>query len=198
LFTVVSSVAFVLIYGFMKSGLSRSGQVFAIFLIVSLTAAAILWEPLYSRFAKISTEFTAERARLVLYKDTWRIFLHFPVVGTGVGTFMQIFPIYRTFFANDVYRYAHNDYLQLLSEMGLAAFIILIAFFKEVLGRLRHLITRPTGRILLIQIAAFCSLLSIGLHSTTDFGIQIPAIAILTIATLVLFLRTPAGNENVI
>lgn len=196
LFTTVMVVTFFLLYGLLNKGLSRNLFVLLLFFLGAAVALGVIWEPLFARFAKISTEFTAERARLLLYRDTARIFLDFPIAGTGAGTFMQMFPMYRSFIANDIYRYAHNDYLQFLSEYGIVMLFLFAGLFLLILRRLRNLMKRSISRILLIQLGAFCSLVSLGLHSLTDFGIQIPAIAINSVVILALFWRTPGAEDK--
>ena len=116
LFALVSCFIFFALYIKSSKHISRGFFIFAAVFVGSAVVFGITWEPLLSRFMQISQEFTADRARLVLYKDTLHIFAHFPISGTGAGTFSQIFPMYQSFTTDDVYRYAHNDYLQLFAE----------------------------------------------------------------------------------
>jgi putative inorganic carbon (HCO3(-)) transporter len=197
-FTAVTSIAFLLLYGQTKTGLSRPVIKGALCFLIVAVLSAILWDPLYSRFADISQEFTAERARLFLYRDTTRIFFDFPFIGTGAGTFMQVFPMYRSFVTNDIYRYAHNDYLQFFSEAGIGALLLLLALLRQFYRRLSRILSRTSGHVVLLQIGAFCALLSLALHSLTDFGIQIPAIAMTGIAISSIFWRTPSGEGKII
>ncbi len=198
LFTAVMVLMFFLLYSLLNKGLSTGLFILLVLFLIAAVTLGIIWEPLFARFAKISTEFTAERARLFLYRDTLLIFLDFPITGTGGGTFMQMFPMYRSFIANDVYRYAHNDYLQFLSEYGVVALFVFISLFLFIFRRLRQLLKRSISRILLIQLGAFCSLVTLGLHSLTDFGIQIPAIAVNGVVILALFGRTPGAEDKTI
>jgi len=53
----------------------------------------------------------------------------FPVTGTGIGTFSSIFPKYRTYeWKGDFLRYAHCDYLQLISETGIIGALFILGF----------------------------------------------------------------------
>ena len=45
-----------------------------------------------------------------------------PVLGWGLGTFPVVYPEFRSFYTNFFVNEAHNDYLQLLAEMGLLGF----------------------------------------------------------------------------
>jgi O-antigen ligase len=121
---------------------------------------------------------SAQRARLVLYQDTFHIFLDFPLTGTGLGTFVNIFPMYQSFVTNDTYLYAHNDYLEALSENGILVAILILILLGECHSRLAELFSQEMSRARLAQLASFCALFSVGLHSLTDFSFQIPAVAL--------------------
>ena len=57
--------------------------------------------------------------RLMFYRDTITMIKQGPVLGTGLGTFGSAFEQYRKFDdPPDFLRYTHNDYLQLMAEMG--------------------------------------------------------------------------------
>ena len=155
--------------------------------------------PLLERFQKITEEVTESGARYQVWKDTVRIFLHFPVAGTGLGTFPEVFPVYRSFATDLIYSRAHNDYLQLLSELGVASLFLLLFFYLTLVRRIRILFRPPVTRFHLIQMGAFCALVSLGLHSFTDFSIQIPAIAVTgAILCALLFGSHDAENENIV
>lgn len=144
------------------------------------TIALTVWiglNPVLQRFVHVSENWS-EGARLQVWTDTFNIFLHFPVAGTGAGTFPQIFPMYRTFVYNNVYREAHNDYVQLLAESGLLFLFLLAALGEVLIHRLKTVISHEVRRLEIIQLGAFCALVSLALHSLTDFSLQIPAIAV--------------------
>jgi O-antigen ligase len=141
-------------------------------------AAFIGLNPLLERFQQITDEFSAEGPRWRVWKDTALIFFHFPLTGTGGGTFREVFPLYQTFPSEVTYLQTHNDYLQFLSENGAAMIAIYLAFFTILFGRLQVLMAGGLTRQRIIGIGAVCSLLSLSLHSITDFGVQIPAIPV--------------------
>ncbi|MBF0522040.1 MAG: O-antigen ligase family protein [Candidatus Omnitrophica bacterium] len=67
--------------------------------------------------------------RLLFYQQTLHVIKDFPMFGTGLNTFGTNFTRYRTFdYTDDYLRYTHNDYLQLVSETGVAGVIFLICF----------------------------------------------------------------------
>jgi O-antigen ligase len=76
------------------------------------------------------------------------------------------------FFVNQ----AHNDYLQLLVETGLAGFSIAIWFlimvFRRAAGKLANWTENATGAL---TAAALLGCVGILVHSFLDFNLQIPA-----------------------
>jgi O-antigen ligase len=86
--------------------------------------------------------------------------------------------MFRSFIYNNVYREAHNDYVQFLAESGIVFLALLLLTVHVLYSRIRHILNRELRRLEIIQIGAFCSLTSLALHSLTDFSLQIPAIAL--------------------
>ena len=151
------------------------------------------------RFLSISQNWQDEGARWDVWKNTFNVFLHFPLAGTGAGTFEEIFPMYRTFVHHVLYDYAHNDYLQFLSETGVFCLLLMIGLFDLLVERMSRILSlREFNRLAVIQLGAFCSLLSLALHSITDFSIQIPAVAIQScIIAGLLFSNYHAENRGI-
>jgi O-antigen ligase len=192
-FAVLSIITFFFLYYRTNNLLTR--KVYWIITAAGVVAISV-WiglDPLLERFFRISDQFSEKEARLSLWKNTIDIFLDFPVIGTGAGTFKEVFSIYRTFPTHLSFNEAHNDYLQLLSETGVFIFFLFIAFFGFLFRRLLEVVSQPLNRITVVQIGCFCSILSLGLHSLTDFSFQIPAVAVAgAIITALLF-----GNYHV-
>ena len=56
------------------------------------------------------------------------MFRNKPVLGWGLRTFPVVYPQFRSFYTNFFVNEAHNDYLQLLCEMGLLGFGTMVWF----------------------------------------------------------------------
>jgi hypothetical protein len=106
--------------------------------IAALVSIFVLWlgpEDFLQRFQLTSIDKIVkmegpDAARLMFYRDTISMIKDKPVLGAGLGTFGSAFAPYRKFDLNLGYlRYAHNDYLQLLAEMGIVAGGIIILGF---------------------------------------------------------------------
>jgi len=134
--------------------------------------------------------------RLDLWAKTLRMFLDHPVAGTGLGTFQWAFASYQREGEWGKLDYAHNDYLQLLSETGLVGGVLLVAALVTLLGRI--LIPALSGlerrkRWTTVGVAASVS--AILAHSVVDGNLQIPANASL-FAILLGVLSAAARDEE--
>jgi O-antigen ligase len=105
-------------------------------------------------------------------------------VGSGAGTFRYAFPSYVN---GDFggYDHAHNDYLELLSDLGYLGFsclagVVLISLWQA-LKALRH---QHSSFVRGMGFAGLMGTLSLLIHSSVDFNLQIPANAMLFIAML--------------
>jgi|GEM_PF-3422509 len=133
-------------------------------------------------------ELISDRSRFMAWKDTARIFLKFPITGTGSGTFVEIFPVYRSFTTSATFSHAHNEPLEFLAENGIAMFFFMLICLQALASQLLTTLKKEdfTG-MHLFQIAAFCSFLVLLLHNSVDFSFEIPAIALTGAIILALF-----------
>ncbi len=110
-----------------------------------------------------------------------------PWLGYGIGAFMHVFPQYRPV---GIYRYwfidhAHNDYLELTSELGIAGlFLILWVIASAVWTGLTgfRIGEGPFKRA--ISLGATIGVMSMALHSLVDFNLHIPANAIMFVTLI--------------
>ncbi|MGB9236283.1 MAG: O-antigen ligase family protein [Terriglobales bacterium] len=135
------------------------------------------------RLVSIHTEAHTELTggtRLTIDRDCLHMFLRKPVLGWGLGTFSTVYPGFRSFFSTFFVNEAHNDYLQLLVETGLAGFAIAIWFLvlllRQAATKLKDWNQTTTGAL---TAAALLGCLGILVHSFLDFNLQIPANAAL-------------------
>ncbi len=118
--------------------------------------------------------------RKYINRDGIRMFLKKPVLGWGLGAFPVVYPQFRTFYTNFFVNEAHNDYLQLLVEMGLLGFATMIWFLVTLYTRAMKKIKNWSGEISgAVTLACVLGLSGILVHSFVDFNLQIPANAAL-------------------
>ncbi len=118
--------------------------------------------------------------RLTIDRDGLRMFLKRPFLGWGLGTFPIVYPGFRSFYTNFFVNQAHNDYLQLLVETGVAGFGIAVWFlvlvFRNAASKLKNWTETASGAL---TAAALLGCVGILVHSFLDFNLQIPANAAL-------------------
>jgi O-antigen ligase len=145
-------------------------------------ASLLTWlggKELTTRITSISTEARTEISggmRLSIDRDSLRMFRVKPVFGWGLGTFPVVYPQFRSFYTNFFVNEAHNDYLQLLTELGVLGFgtmvWFLIVFYRTALGKIGNWMSEVTGSLSLVCILGVTGIL---VHSLFDFNLQIPA-----------------------
>jgi len=112
--------------------------------------------------------------RLTVTKDCARMFVDKPLLGFGLGTFPTAYPPYQSFYTNIFVNEAHNDYAQLLVEMGLAGFGVmvwlLVLLFRTAWRKLKSGKLGVNGGLAL---AGSVGCVGILVHSFFDFNMQV-------------------------
>lgn len=165
-----------------KRGL-RSAIGIAVFLAIVVAVLAWIGGPeLAKRIASAGPGHSeiANDIRSYINRDGLHMFLRKPILGWGLGTFPIVYPQFRTFYTNFFVNEAHNDYLQLLVEMGLLGFGMMIWFvitlYRRAIKKLRDWPSDVSGAVTLACLLGMSGIL---VHSTVDFNLQIPANAAL-------------------
>ena len=155
-----------------------------------------LWiglDAVISRFFAASEDF---EMRWDIWIDTFKILKDFPIFGSGLGTFHQIFPIYRSFHIRGVVTHAENDFLQMASEVGLLGIgfliVLFVTLFYKAISGIRSLSFRDGGRY--IGAGGMVGILALMFHSIVERNLQIPANAFLYTFIWALVLR--AGHAE--
>jgi len=117
--------------------------------------------------------------RVQIWRDTLALFRAFPLFGCGAGAYQSALLRYKTAAPLNTVDYAHNDYLQLLAELGIAGFVILAAaIFGLVRTMIRNWRIAPDAGARNLNIACVSGLVALLLHSAADFNLYIPANAL--------------------
>jgi O-antigen ligase len=142
----------------------------------------VLWlggSELAQRLATLHAETRTELSggtRLDIDRDALRMFARKPISGWGLGVFPDVYPQFRSFHTNFFINEAHNDYLQLLVEMGGLGFATMLWFlwtlFRNAGRKLQHWSEDTNGAV---GLAALLAVTGILVHSLVDFNLQVPA-----------------------
>jgi O-antigen ligase len=162
----------------------RAALALGAFLVFALGLLAWLGGgQLAERVASIHAATTTELSggtRLTIDRDALKMFAERPVLGWGLGVFPEIYPQFSSFATNIPVGMAHNDYLQVLVEMGMLGFAavlwFLLTLYRSALEKLNHW---PPDNNTAVTLAAILGITGILVHSFLDFNLQIPANAAL-------------------
>jgi O-antigen ligase len=157
-------------------GLMGSGLFWWIFLYKkkSIKQGIVLAVIILCVFASTRSVWMRETSRLIIWRDTLKMFSQNPFFGIGIGRFYAEFPSYASeqllailppdkFIVN----YAHNEFLELLVETGIAGFGVylwlLAVFFSTVL---RNRNDDP------IYTGALCGSVAVLIHSAVSVNMR--------------------------
>lgn len=160
-------------------------------LVAVLVAAGAVWlggKPLVERLSTVlrfPTE-TSLTARFQVARDALGMMRDYPLWGTGLATFGDVYPRYKTFEDGLFWDHAHNDLLELGVETGIVGIFCAVLFLAGLrtlwkAARGRSVIRDPFQRA--VSAGVFVGCIGLGLHSLLDFHFHIPATA-LTFAIL--------------
>jgi O-antigen ligase len=118
--------------------------------------------------------------REYIYTSTIRAIADHPWIGTGLGSFAETFSRYRDARLdtdNFFFDKAHNTYLELALEIGLPAMALLLAILAGIVYvSARGVFVRRRDYVFSAVGLGVTGL--VALHSTIDFSLQMPAVAV--------------------
>jgi O-antigen ligase len=168
-------------------------------ILLCLVIAIVAWIGVgqaLERFSAYRSLEVTEARRLEMTRDSWKIFLDHPLLGTGFGTLQEVFPHYETLYDGLVVDHAHDDYVELLANAGivgglLGAWFLTLLFWQGA----RSLQASRATLDLALHIGALAACAGILIHSFSDFNLHITANALifLLLATLVTSSTAPPG-----
>jgi len=179
--------------------LRGKGRVFAAAAVVIAGVTLVLFSQgsgaaIAERFATAAEEFRSGMGRWGMWTQVAGMIAAFPLLGAGLGSFPDVFPLYRSAGAGVAMAHAHNDYMEWTAETGLAGTLLFLLAAYLVLRALvsAKLERRGYG---FIGPAAAAGAIAIGIHSVTDFNLAIPANAFTAAVVLGLLVswRRPAA-----
>ena len=166
------------------------GKSFAISAVLVAGVLLILFsqgggDDLLRRFMATPDELRGRSARWSIWSQTISIVEEFPLLGTGLGTFPFINPVFQTSGEGLSFTHAHNDYLETASEMGAAGCLIVLLGISLVVRSLRHRSERSPG-LDTLHYSALGGSTALAFHSITDFNMAIPSNALALVVLLAL------------
>ena len=146
---------------------------------------------LAARMQTAVTDYTVDD-RALIRPDLDHMVREFWLSGSGLGSFATAYPEFRTVGGTNSIQHAHNDYYQFFIEVGVVGVVALGAIVLLTLIQSVRLLWRvKEPKIRAVAITAICAIVSMGVHSTVDFNLQIACNALTFIGILALVWSCP-------
>lgn len=147
------------------------------------------------RWLGTSTADLTWNARFVAWDAALDLWRSFPVLGTGLASFREAFPLVQPADLPGRWLHAHNDWLELGVVLGAVGWLVLAlgvgALLVGLAGALQQA-ERSEDRAMVLAAMGAC--VAVMVHSCVDFGLTMPANAV-TLAVLCGF-ALGAGDES--
>lgn len=134
--------------------------------------------------------------RVIAWSGVLEMISNHPLLGNGPGSFATIFTQFQLPGMARRFFYAHNDYLQLIAEVGLlvipATCWLLFLLLREGLRKIQSKSRQTWG----ISLGAMVGCLTIIFHSFGDFNLFIPANALLFTVLVALVVGGPGRTKH--
>jgi O-antigen ligase len=137
-------------------------------------------DELIGRLAELAqTEDISKDTRAEIWRDTRAMIAAHGWTGVGVGAYQSGLYRFKKVAPMQTVDFAHNDYLQLLAELGWPGFAIVFALALRIGWRtLEGVLWGRGGRNWELSVGLLGALLTMVLHSLVDFNLYIPANAL--------------------
>jgi O-Antigen ligase len=171
--TLVGISAFLAAANFAPSLRARWHIVFGLALVIAVGGVLAISDNVTTkRFEETSFE---TEGRLPLAQRTIEAIHDWPLLGTGLGTFRDVFPLYRTEDMPLAVAQAHNDYLETIVELGWPIATCLFVSIGVLLGICIRGVRRRRRNAIFPCIGVGATTL-VAFHSLFDFSLQIPGV----------------------
>jgi O-antigen ligase/Flp pilus assembly protein TadD len=155
---------------------ARGKFIIMIFVLALLFVGWFGWSPVVEKFSMVGNEVNTASLRPGVWSDTMKIVRDFPLLGSGFGSFVHIYPKYRSIPFEGVVDHVHNDYIELLAEGGIIGTALFCWFLTSVFySSLKAFSRRRESYSIYMFSGAMAGVFSILVHSLVDFNLHIGA-----------------------
>jgi O-antigen ligase/tetratricopeptide (TPR) repeat protein len=147
--------------------------------------------------SRIKASFSSEgvTGRLVPAEDSVRMIADFPILGIGLGVWPELYrkyarPPWSPVFMNA----AHDEYVQLLAEIGAIGFLLVAAIVIYIGHRTSLTMLDLPGEQFPVIASSVAALAGLAVHAVLDFPLRVPAIALF--GTIMAAFVTRAAFQN--
>lgn len=193
-FAALAAASLVLVWN--AGSIAARAMLAAVALLALALGAYIGLTPVFERFAPGDLTVSYE-GRVDIAAAAIRGALDFLPLGSGLGTFADVFPRYQAATVAGFVDHAHNDYAEAFLELGLAAVAFLVLALASYLGRWRVLARGHLSRRLgYLQVGSGLAVAALAVHGGFDFNFHIPANALYWAFFAGVFFVTPDADRG--
>jgi O-antigen ligase len=151
---------------------------------VALAALALIawvgFRGTVERFLPEHSNETSIETRISMVHAGVRMFLAHPILGSGLGTLVSVYPRYATTYDGTIIDHVHDDYIEALAETGLLGGLCGAAFLWMLYRESRKNFAAEQSHFSrALHAGAIAALSALLLHSFADFNLHIPSNAML-------------------
>ena len=156
-------------------------------LVLAFSLIFIGIKPVIERFT-LDSLISESRPRF--YALTLDMIRDFPLLGTGAGTYINAYTRYEQEDLGGILHHAHNDYLEMLAEMGVVGGgAIILAAFVALGWMLARWLSRRDEFVRGVGLGCMAGVATVLIHSLSDFILRTPAVAVYFVALYALGMR---------
>lgn len=173
--TALVFMTFILLF---HSSFKNKKLLIGIFIVVSSLAFFVLsGSALFERALTLADEETVVgmNGRILAWTSTLEMSKQFPLLGTGPGTFVSVFPQFQEAGATNRFFYTHNDYLQFVATLGWLVLLIVVWSYYLIVKRSFNRLQAKSRQTWALALGALTGSFAIALHGCVDFNFHIPA-----------------------
>lgn len=169
---LISMLIFVQLSIYLKGSRQVKKKLKWIFIAVVILAALVGVQNTIDKFKRSPFHGSG---RMTRWPDTVEMATHFPLLGTGFGTYRYAFFLYDSQ-GTQWSTHAHNDYLEVLADGGVVGAALLLLLFGLVIHFIiGRWLQRRRPEIKMLGLGITLGLFAAVFHSFFDFSLHIPA-----------------------
>lgn len=179
----------------------RSKMIFlSVFCVVVFGYVALLGvDTIINRFGSLGA---AGANRLELYSGSLPMLIDNWTTGVGIGGYSLLSPVYLKGFPVSIhFDRVHNEYLELMIELGIPVSILLFCWIfggiinlsVRLVGSLKY--NKFKGDMTILGAAAFCGIIGFAAHGIVDFGWRLPVNLLYSVTLLAILIHSLSSRS---
>lgn len=161
--------------------------------VAAAVAALLAWSGVLDEYLERQvTLYGRWRGRFAVQRDALAAFAGNPVLGTGAGTFEEVYPPFQRVCDDRSFGNAHSDWAQLLMETGLLGVAATLLVVRQVV-RWAKAGLASTGPARWRVAGPLAGASAVAAHGFFEVNLHVPANALLTVCALSLASAAAAG-----